>query len=303
MDVSGSSCECCSEPLRNGHESFALSYQPWFRPHAAPRLQRIAAAYRRAGRDAAGTHVLNGLPGRFNVLTAMFGSVMLFVVVWTPVLVQGQMTKDVSITISYADCAQNGNAPSRPTVSATDFSGNVALQQTLPQSPRRPVRTIEFSLHPGFYGVGVRDGACSASIALTVLPGHPRAIAVIGDTLFHMRDPSGMLSGTLPSTGWRVAIVYPDRAAIQGLGSDSDGNLEMGAVVEGNAYYATSLRAGRVIIRLYNQARDQCLDFDGGVIDLSPGGHTARIRNITPDDLRSAINSDPSTLCIRKQRK
>ena len=218
---------------------------------------------------------------------------------WAIAPALGENTDGVSVTISYIDCVQNLGAPSQPTITASDFSGRDVLSETLPLLPHTVIRQIIVRLPPGFYGLGIRNGLCASSLDLTILPNHPRSLAIIGDTLFHMANPTAMLSGTLPSVGWRVAIVYPDRAAARGLGTDSDGHLEVVAVVEGDAYYATSLSQGRVMVRLYNQARDQCLDFYAGVIDPRPGKRTsAIIRNITLDELALAVKSRNTTLCI-----
>lgn len=223
-------------------------------------------------------------------MSKLLGSVMILLVSFMrPAIAQSAARP--TLAVSYVDCAKNSGLESHPWLSVIDWAGNVVMRRQWPALPHTILRQFELPLRPGFFTVGIRNGQCATSFDVTILPNHPRHIAAIGRTLSYLSNPTAMLSGTLPSDGWRVAIVYPDHAPIRGLGTDSQGHLEVLAVVEGSAYYATTLPAGRIVIRLYNQERNQWLDFDGGVIDLTPGkGKSALIHNITIDQLPAALN-------------
>jgi hypothetical protein len=195
----------------------------------------------------------------------------------------------VPVWVEYVDCAKNAGNVSQPSIDAIEWSGRLALQQAWPATTMPISRDLSFSLPPGFYQIVVSNAGCGDSLFVTVLKDHPRHLVAVGYKGVVLRDARAMLSGTLPSTGWRVAIVFPDRDSLRGSGSDWTGHLEIPAVVEGSAYYATGLPDGHAIVRLYNQLRDRWFDFDAGQIDMRPPkAHSALIRNITEHDLESA---------------
>jgi hypothetical protein len=196
----------------------------------------------------------------------------------------------VPISLWYIDCTQNLERSGLPRVTALDWMGHLIVNRTFPSIGPNVIRELDLTLIPGFYQVGVTNGKCSSNLMVTILPNRSRSLVAVGRTGLSLENPTAMLAGTLPSPGWRVAIDYPDRTAIRGLGSDSSGHLEITAVVEGDAYYATTLPEGRIFLRLYNQRLDRWFDFDAGRIDLTLGkGRSALIRNITKEELSSAI--------------
>lgn len=207
-----------------------------------------------------------------------------------PTIAQGA---NAAVTVSYIDCAKNIGLQSHPWLSVSDYAGTVVMRRQWPERPYTLVRQFELALRPGFFTVGIRNGECVTAFEVTVLPNHPRFVAAIGSPLAAFSNPTAMLSGTLPSNGWRVAIVYPDRVPTPGLNTNSRGQLEIPAIVEGNAYYATALPPGRVVIRLYNQERNGWIDVDGGVIDLTPGkGRSALLHNVTLGELHAALKQN-----------
>lgn len=195
----------------------------------------------------------------------------------------------VSVTLWYTDCPESADA-SQPRVTIIDWLGHPVLNRTWPRLDHAALRRLDFSLSPGFYQAVAANGACAGVLRLTVLSGHPRTVAVIGARRLRLGVRRAMLSGTLPSPGWRVAIVYPDLPPVDGLGSDSAGHLQIAAQVEQNAYYATDLPEGQAVVRLYSPLGDEWIDFAAGRIDLSlQNGKSALIKNITVRDLEAAL--------------
>jgi hypothetical protein len=197
----------------------------------------------------------------------------------------------VPISLSYINCANNAPGISEPRVVVTN-GAQVVIARKWPAAARTLIRPIKLTLPPGFYGIGISDGGCFGDVRVTVLAAHPRSLVIVGTNQTLLVAPTAILSGTLPSRGWQVAVVYPDRRPINGFGTDSSGDLEVSATVEQDAYYVTGLPEGRIFVRLYNQAHDKWFDFDAGRVDLRlRGGRSALIRNITPEELRAAIDA------------
>lgn len=193
------------------------------------------------------------------------------------------------VSLSYIDC-RDGQKASEPRVDINDWSGHAIMDQVWPRQSWSPIRTLRFELGAGFYQVSVINGSCHADLVFTVLEGQPRELVAVGRRETVLTNRTAMLSGLLPSGGWRVAIIYPDRTAIRGSCADWTGHLEMPAVVQGKAYYAVALPAGHAIVRLYSQTRDSWFDFDAGNINLSlEGGQSAIIRSINERDLAAAV--------------
>jgi hypothetical protein len=195
----------------------------------------------------------------------------------------------VSLWITYFDCPRNLYGYSQPRLVVSNLHGPDIVQRSLPRTHFVAQRELQVSLPPGFYYVFVGNGDCGDSMPVTLLPAHNRHVIVLGKSEAWLDRRHTMISGTLPSPGWQVAIVYRDRPVNYSLPSSSrDGYLQYPAAVEGNAYYATGLPNGKVTVRLYNAWLLTWLDFDGGQIEYAKG-QQAIVRNITQRDVSEKL--------------
>lgn len=206
-----------------------------------------------------------------------------------------------SLTVTYVDCPRNLQRQSSPRVTVLDWHGKELRQQSFDSTPAKELRVFRLSLAPGFYTVLVVNGECHDDLLVTILPDHSRDVVAIGRSSVRFTDYNAMVSGTLPSPGWQVRIVYRDRVGMGADRTSPDGHLEYPAAVDGGAYYAVWLPDGKVTVRLYNQARDRWLDFDAGRLD-SGRGRTGLVRNITAADVAEAVKAEPrKATCLRNR--
>jgi hypothetical protein len=191
--------------------------------------------------------------------------------------------------ITYFDCPENLYGYSQPRLIVSHLNGPYIVQRSWPRTNAVAQRTLNVSLPPGFYNVFVGNGTCSDDVPVTLLPGHERHIVALGRAELWLDRRPTMVSGTLPSLGWQVAIVYRDRPRNFALPSSSrDGYLQYPAQVEGDAYYAVKLPDGKFTVRLYNEWTLTWLDFDGGEIEYAKGQRVV-VRNIAQKDVSAKL--------------
>ncbi len=194
-----------------------------------------------------------------------------------------------SLWISYFDCPKNLYGYSVPRAVVSNMRGAMITQRSWRQVHAVAQRDLELRLAPGFYQLFVGNGNCGDDLMVTLLPGHSRHVIALGTSMAYLDRRNTMVSGTLPSRGWQVAIVYRDRPQDYSLRSSSrDGYLQYPAQVEGDAYYAVGLPDGKFTVRLYNGWQATWLDIDGGQIDYAKGPR-AVIRNITERDVSAKL--------------
>lgn len=194
----------------------------------------------------------------------------------------------VSLWITYVECPGNLYGYSELRLIVSKLHGRYIIQRSWPRVRAVAQRELRVSLLPGFYDVFVGNGGCGDDIPITLLPGHNRHVIALGRSEVYIDRRYTMISGTLPSGGWQVAIVYRDRPKNYGFpSSTADGYLQYPAQVEGDAYYAIGLPDGKFTVRLYNEWHSW-LDLDGGQIGFAKGQQTI-IRNITWKDVRAKL--------------
>ena len=210
---------------------------------------------------------------------------MLCAVLTFPLSPLGANPARVSLWVTYVECARNLYGYSEPRLIVSKARGPYIFQRSWPRVHAIAQRELQVSLPPGSYDVFVGNGVCGDEIPITLLPGHDRHIIALGSSEAWLDRRPTMVSGTLPSRGWQVAIVYRDRPQNFALQSSSrDGYLQYAAQVEGDAYYAVRLPDGKFTVRLYNQWYLTWLDFDGGLVDYAKGQRSV-VRNITQKDV------------------
>jgi hypothetical protein len=199
------------------------------------------------------------------------------------------------IVLFFVDCPNVAQSGSLGITVLSLGVGNAAkpfLDETRPITGGVAIQKIIVSLPAGAYFVSVgRRGCVAETFPVAVLPGHPRNLVAIGhsDLRVFTDNNFAMVSGTLPSTGWRVALYYPDRQGSPGASTWAGrfGYLQVPAVVEGDAYYITGVLVGKAVVRLYDEKGDGWYDFDAGQIDYSKNRQI--VRNVTIDDLQRAV--------------
>jgi hypothetical protein len=196
----------------------------------------------------------------------------------------------VSLSITFVDCPQSLYGYSEPRLIVSRLQGlHHIIQRSWPRTHAVAQRELRVTLSPGFFDVFVGNGGCGDDVPVTLLPGHDRHITALGRNEFWLGRRPTMVSGTLPSRGWQVAIVYRDRSQNFAQPSSSrDGYLQYPAQVEGNAYYAVGVPDGRFTVRLYNEWYLTWLDFDGGQIEYGKG-QRAIVRNVTQKDVSEKL--------------
>lgn len=170
-----------------------------------------------------------------------------------------------SIDLAFVNCTNAHIAYSSPMLVVADQHDKVLMSKSFPREANKVVRHLTLSLSPGFYHISVSNGDCSDDVYVPVLLGHNRKIVVLSRNRAVLASRLGVVYGLLPMAGWRVSIVYEDRRARVGESSSPDGYLEIPAVVERDACYATALPTGKPTVRLYNQRLSRRVDFTAGI--------------------------------------
>ncbi len=205
---------------------------------------------------------------------------------------------NVFLTIEYVDCPKNLGANGDIRVVIFDEKGATVLSRHYATAATAGVQDIEISLRPGGYTGVVAKGDCGDELLITLLQARPRHILAIGWNSAPLRTNRGMLSGTIPFSGAQVAVIYRDRRALDGRSSSPDGYLQLSALVEGTAYYATGLPDGEATVRIYNEGHNKWLDFDAGRIDQSAGRLTL-VRDISLNEITQKLEwlAHQKTMC------
>lgn len=195
-----------------------------------------------------------------------------------------------SLRITYVECPMNLNGYSVPRVIVSNMYGSTIVQRSFPKTRAVALRELQIALPPGFYDVTAANGDCADNLPITLLPGHDRHVVALARSEGWLDRRHTMISGTLPSRGWQVAIVYRDLPRIYGQQSSSrDGYLQYPAQVEGDAYYAVGVPYGKFTVRLYNAWQLTWLDIDGGEIERT-AAQRAIVRNVTEKDVMQKLN-------------
>lgn len=143
----------------------------------------------------------------------------------------------------------------------------------------------DLSLAPGFYDLGVIGNECRDETLIPVLAGHNQSVLLIGSNTFRIRESTRMIAGVVPLSGYNASIVYWPQE------QQSDGPKRLVVIparVEGDAYYASGLPAGKARLRISSLDGGSSLEFTIGEI-----GPTA-LRgclwfNLTQTDIENAM--------------